>query len=95
MRHSLGCQRIDKEVEGSGTDPGLMAGTTSWSVTQDTDVIFLYHACKRESYQEGDLAKESDNSIEFLDKVYQYAFDLFRLPFPFHSSSSTLLKSCF
>jgi len=45
-----------------------MAETTSCSMTQDTDMIFPHHAWKRESYQEGDLARESDNSIEFLDK---------------------------
>lgn len=86
---------IDKEVEGSGTDPGLMARTTSCSMTRDADVIFRRHAWKGESYQEGDLAKESDNSIEFLDKVDQYAFAVFKPPSPFHPSSLTPLKSCF
>lgn len=90
MRDSLSCQRMDEEAEGSGTAPGVMAGTTSCSVTQDADLIFLRHAWKRESYQ-GDLAQEGDSSTELLARD---VFEVFRPPPPFHSSALTPLISC-
>lgn len=83
---------MDEEAEGSGTAPGVMAGTTSCSVTQDADLVFLHHAWKRESHQ-GDLAQEGDSSTELLARVYQDVFEVFRPPPPFHSSALTPLKS--
>lgn len=59
-----------------------MTASTSCSAIQDTNMIFLHQAWKKKNVKKGIWLRKSDSSIQFLDKIYQYAFDIFKPSLP-------------
>lgn len=85
------CQRIDK-VEGfvdssriDGGDYFLFTDSGQWRDLPPSSV---------ENIKKGIWQRKSDNSIEFLDTMHQYAFDIVKHPSPFHSFPLTPFTTC-
>lgn len=54
--------------------------------------VVLHHAWQWDNIQKGIWQRKSDNRVEFLDAVHQYACDLVKRPSAFRSFSLTSFK---